>query len=332
MYLLMRIAKACAVGLVACYMLWPCSAGTAPLSAPLPPSKPDLASIEVSYKDLDMTRPSSVRDSNPSRSSQTAKTAADTPWQSGLNAWRSMDYQRAHETFAEIAKGNGNYSLSQRSAAAFWAARAADRLGKRRVTQGYLKLSAQASQTFYGQVSGHILKKNAPLALTKLPMLKASTDSSVQGNRALVYAIILQESRFNAKAKSSQGARGLMQLMPATARHIDKSYKGEEQLFNEAYNVRLGSSYLKMLSEQPDINNEPFLVLAAYNNGPYALSKWLAKAPMDVKSDPFLLMETYPVAQTRNYIEKVMANMWAYERMLGKKSGGETLGNLAKAF
>ncbi len=289
--------------------------------------------MEVAYKDLDMTRPNLARQSEENDQSGKAAqlSAAKTPWQAGLNAWRSMDYKAAHARFADIARGENDYSIWERSGAAFWAARAADRMGERRLAQGYLKLASQAPQTFYGQVASQILKKNAPLAVRNLPMLKATTESSVQGDRALVHAIILQESRFNAKAKSSQGARGLMQLMPATAKHIDRSYKGGDELYNEAYNVKLGSSYLKTLGEQPGINNEPFLVLAAYNNGPYALSKWLARAPEDVKADPFLMIETYPVAQTRHYIERVMANMWAYERIMNKKTG-ESLGKLAKAF
>lgn len=283
--------------------------------------------MEVSFKDLDTTRPSSDRRHNDNRA------AAVSPWQAGLNAWRSADYKSAHRIFADIARGDNDYSIWEKSGGAFWAARAADRMNERRLTQGYLKLAAQAPQTFYGQVALQILKKNPPLAVTKLPMLSAATETSISGgSSALVHAIILQESRFNRKAKSSQGARGLMQLMPATARHLDKGYKGEDELYNEAYNVRLGSSYLKMLAEKPEIAGSPFLILAAYNHGPYAMSKWLANAPDDVKSDPFLLIESYPVAQTRHYMERVMANMWAYERVITKKNNSESLSKIAKAF
>lgn len=321
----MRIAKVCAGGLVAMTLLWPVSAGTSSLMPSLPPTKPALASSnDAVYGSRDMAGPSSAGTSEIKTSSDT------TPWQAGLAAWRAQDYKSAHKIFADLAKGDSLNAWGQ-SGAAFWAARAADRMDERRLAKGYLQLASQNANTFYGQLAAQILRKEPVISARNFPLLPARLKASVQGDSALVHAIIMQESRFNAKAKSAQGARGLMQVLPSTAKHVDAAYKGGEALYNDAYNVKIGSAYIKMIGDKPGINQSPFLILAAYNSGPYAVSKWLDKAPQDVKEDPLLLIESYPVSQTRAYIEKVMANMWAYDKILNKNRS-QSLDKLAKSF
>ena len=89
----------------------------------------------------------------------------------------------------------------------------------------------------------------------------------------LVYGVIWVESRFNPKAKSPAGARGLMQLMPATAAHLAKEL-GEKrpQAYDPEFNIRAGAYYLDRLMDRFD--GDETLAVAAYNAGPGNVSKW----------------------------------------------------------
>lgn len=308
----MRIAKACAVGLLSAIFMWPVSAGTSPWTPPLPPSKPSLSDEGLTAAKAEAVAVS-LRPDN-------ANFSVKTEWSDALGYWRTGNYENCHKAFAALAKNESSNEWA-RSGAAFWAARAADRMKERRLAKGYLQLAAQNPQTFYGQLARQILRDKPEAATGKFPILSGDLRKIMAANPALVHAIIMQESRFNGKARSSAGARGLMQLMPNTAKHIDKGgYKSPEQLFDEAYNVKLGSRYIKILADQPSIGDNPHLMLAAYNNGPYNLERWLKKAPEDVRADPLLTIEMYPTSETRAFIERVMANMWVYERMLNKRN------------
>lgn len=241
-------------------------------------------------------------------------------WGDALESWRSENYKASHEAFAAMAKNEDGDDWS-RAGAAFWAARAADRMHERRLAKGYLQLAAKLPQTFYGQLASQIIRSEPNIISRNFPMLPADLRADVQGDAALVHAIIMQESRFNGRAKSKMGAMGLMQVMPATARHIEgRSFKGNEQLFDKAYNVRVGSRYVQMLASEPSINGAPHLLLAAYNGGPGNLEKWMKAMPEDIVADPFLVIEAYPSGETRAFVERVMANMWVYEKLLNKRT------------
>ncbi len=130
----------------------------------------------------------------------------------------------------------------------------------------------------------------------------------------LLLAIARQESRFNPEAVSSSGAVGLMQIMPATAQHVanryDLKYTNKEALFVPHKNFEIGQYYVYDLLKSKITKGDVISVLASYNAGPGNLQKWRAIWP-DV-TDPLLFTELIPVAETRKYIEHVLANYWIY--------------------
>ena len=152
------------------------------------------------------------------------------------------------------------------------------------------------------------------------PLPGWAPDGGYQVDRALIYALIRQESRFNAQAKSPAGARGVMQLMPATASFISgdgryrKSHKSK--LFDPATNIELGQSYILHLAAQPEIADNLFYMVAAYNGGPGNLNKWRRSQAQD--DDPLLFVETLPSRETRGFIRSVFTNFWAYRAQLGQ--------------
>jgi soluble lytic murein transglycosylase len=146
-------------------------------------------------------------------------------------------------------------------------------------------------------------------------------DSNNYGvDRALIYALIRQESRFNANAKSSVGARGLMQLMPRTASWIAQDrtlrWRNNTKLYTPDVNLEIGQKYVHHLMELDQPGDNLLLLPVAYNAGPGNLQRWLKR--YDVGDDWLLFIESIPVRETRNYVEKVLANFWIYRSRLGQ--------------
>lgn len=139
-------------------------------------------------------------------------------------------------------------------------------------------------------------------------------------DRALIFALIHQESKFRANAKSRLGARGVMQLMPATARFaaLREGIKGVDQqrLLNPELNMALGQSYVRHLLETEMVGGNLFYLLCAYNAGPGNLNKWKQKA--NFAGDPLLFIESIRSRETRNFIERVATNYWIYRMRLGQ--------------
>ncbi len=137
----------------------------------------------------------------------------------------------------------------------------------------------------------------------------------LQLDEAWVYGLIRQESRFIADAKSSAGATGLMQLMPATARWVAKKVGLKDypwtQVSNVETNINLGTWYLKHVYETLD--NHPVLASAAYNAGPSRARRWRADAPMEAA----IYAESIPFNETRDYVKKVMSNASYYSQQFG---------------
>jgi soluble lytic murein transglycosylase-like protein len=137
---------------------------------------------------------------------------------------------------------------------------------------------------------------------------------------ALLYALARHESRFDPEAVSVRGARGLMQIMPATAEGMEgrgaaaSRPAARGRLFDPAYNLELGQKYVRHLAERPQIGDNLMLLLAAYNGGPGNVAKWKRAGGA---RDPLLFMETIPVRETRNYIARVLPHYWAYRLRLG---------------
>ena len=136
---------------------------------------------------------------------------------------------------------------------------------------------------------------------------------------ALILSIIRQESSFSPYAVSSAGARGLMQIMPATAKQIArkkrKSFSVHELNSNPDLNVELGSAYFAELLKK--FNGSYVLAIAAYNAGPTNVNKWVKKIgnPLD-DIDPIDWIERIPFNETRNYVQRVLENLHIYRRYL----------------
>ncbi len=149
---------------------------------------------------------------------------------------------------------------------------------------------------------------------------------------ALVLGIIRQESNFDTEALSPSGARGLMQLMPATAKTVAKLV-GEPTSIGALtadpdQNMRLGSAYLRSLLDSFD-GSMP-LAIAAYNAGPNRVEEWIGtngdprqgpqgQAGLDAMLD---WIELIPFNETRNYVQRVIENVVVYRARLQKLHGG----------
>lgn len=130
---------------------------------------------------------------------------------------------------------------------------------------------------------------------------------------AWVYGLMRQESRFIVSAKSTVGASGLMQLMPATAKWVAKKIGLRDfhpgKVNDTATNVLLGTSYMRLVME--NLDNHPVLTSAAYNAGPGRARRWRAEQPLEGA----IYAETIPFAETRDYVKKVMSNAVYYSAL-----------------
>ncbi len=134
----------------------------------------------------------------------------------------------------------------------------------------------------------------------------------------LLMAITRQESAYNIKAVSSSNARGLMQLLPSTAKYIAKksgqTYKSSKDLFIADKNIALGSAYIKYLMDRFDNNRA--VSIAGYNAGPNRANKWLNDAEDALDID--IWVETIPYSETRRYVQNVLAFSVIYSYHLGQ--------------
>ena len=138
-------------------------------------------------------------------------------------------------------------------------------------------------------------------------------------DRALLYALMRQESKFKVDATSRVGARGLMQLMPRTASYVAKDRslryrKGRKRLYDPAFNMELGQNYVGYLIDGA-ANGDLFHLAAAYNGGPGNLRRWKRKVAIE---DPLLFIESIPNRESRDFVEKVLTNVWVYRARLGQ--------------
>ena len=133
---------------------------------------------------------------------------------------------------------------------------------------------------------------------------------------AVMYGLIRQESRFVTDARSSAGASGLMQLMPATAkwtaRKIGMPYT-PSMTTDSAANLKLGAAYLKLVLD--DFGGSLAMAAAAYNAGPNRPRRWREGASLE----PAAWAETMPFSETRDYVKKVLSNSVYYAARLGER-------------
>jgi soluble lytic murein transglycosylase len=143
-----------------------------------------------------------------------------------------------------------------------------------------------------------------------------------QPERGLTLAVIRQESAFATQAVSSAGASGLMQIMPGTARETARSlgigYSKHKLTEDTEYNVKLGRGYLSAMIEK--FSGSYVLALASYNAGPGAVQRWLRDNgdPRQQGVDVVDWIEMIPYRETRDYVQRVMANLQVYRQRLGE--------------
>lgn len=323
-------------------------------------------------------------------------------WFGGLSAYRIGDFEKSLSFFTISANSRFN-DESKKSAAFFWAARAANRLKRSDVEAAMLEQAAQNPLSFYGQLALQKLgrweslsipeqkgetqaakeilasSENARRAIAlfdlgrfseaqnELAMAWNNANSStdlgylyiaqilgfkdlvskiseisnsayIAGNypiahsltpkggsfvldRALIYSIMRQESRFKSGAVSYAGARGLMQLMPATAAWMtgrSELRSNPDLLHDNELNITLGEAYIERLLKMRQIDNSLARTLMAYNAGPGAVSRWLNS--IEMSEDTLLFIEATPVSETREYVKKVMSNLWIYHKRLGQNA------------
>ncbi len=145
---------------------------------------------------------------------------------------------------------------------------------------------------------------------------------------ALVLSIARQESNFDPRARSAPGARGMMQLMPATAatiaRRMGESYSAD-RLYDPDYNVRLGSAYLGSMVD--NFGGSYVMATASYNAGPNHMPEWssICGDPRSTSGDPIDFIECIPFSETRNYVMRVMESMEVYRARLNGGHAALTL-------
>lgn len=140
--------------------------------------------------------------------------------------------------------------------------------------------------------------------------------------KSIVYAIARQESAFNPTAVSHAGARGLLQLMPATAKVVAKAagmpYSLDRLTSDAGYNATIGAAHLAELVN--GFNGSYIMSFAAYNAGRSRVSKWVQQYgdPRDPSVDAVDWIERIPFSETRNYVMRCMENLQVYRARLGE--------------
>lgn len=146
-------------------------------------------------------------------------------------------------------------------------------------------------------------------------------------DKGLVFAHALQESNFVTSATSRAGARGVMQMMPGTAREVSNAMQqaaGPEgsvmvigSLADPSFNIEVGQTYLEALRDMSYTESLLPKVIAAYNAGPGSVQRW--NASLDDRGDPLLFIASIPFRETRHYVEVVLRNYWMYQLRDGEQ-------------
>jgi soluble lytic murein transglycosylase len=140
---------------------------------------------------------------------------------------------------------------------------------------------------------------------------------------ALVLGVTRQESAFDQGAISPAGARGMMQLMPFTARKVATAlalpYSAPLLTDDRVYNMRLGRAYLDEMLTQ--FSGSYVLAICAYNAGPARVNQWIGQFgdPRAKNADAIDWIESIPISETRNYVQRVLENLQIYRYLLGNR-------------
>ncbi|MBR6674454.1 MAG: lytic transglycosylase domain-containing protein, partial [Alphaproteobacteria bacterium] len=140
-----------------------------------------------------------------------------------------------------------------------------------------------------------------------------------KSDKALVYAFVRQESCFDYNATSKVGAKGLMQLMPYTAKAMAKQAGLKWNAYNMyaiSYNLALGQQYIRYLLNLPAVSNNLIYLAVAYNGGPGNLIKWKKKT--NYPTDALVFIESIPSRETRAFVERILVNYWVYRALMNR--------------
>lgn len=151
---------------------------------------------------------------------------------------------------------------------------------------------------------------------------KLSPQHGFTVNPALVYALTRLESNFDASAVSEAGAHGLMQLLPVTAGLVlgqpARFADDASPLHQAGLNLELGQRYLIYLAARASVGGDLVRLLASYNAGPTAVSRW--NVSIDSDDDPLMFIESLPSDETRDYVRRAFTYLWVYSRRFGLPS------------
>lgn len=141
-------------------------------------------------------------------------------------------------------------------------------------------------------------------------------------DRALLYAIMHQESSFNVRAKSPAGAHGLMQLLPSTANLMvrGRPFSGvrRNKLYQPELNLSVGQKFILHLLGNNKVRGNLLLATASYNAGLGRVTQWQRRMPK--KDDALLFIESLPSRETRVFVKRVFRNLWLYRSRLRQPS------------
>ena len=189
--------------------------------------------------------------------------------------------------------------------------------GSRSLTEAMLALAERSQMPSLAMRLGNMLARNgAPIADTTAYPAPQLTTAGEMVDRELVLALVRQESGFNPQARSPAGARGLMQIMPDTASFIARDGKlaadTRNRLYEPEVNLMLGQRYIDILMKDNAVGGDLFRMVVAWNAGPGNLGKWMKSVKHH--DDPLLFIESVPSPETRNFVERVLANYWVYRQ------------------
>ena len=164
--------------------------------------------------------------------------------------------------------------------------------------------------------SKRLLKGDDYIETAMYPIPAWAPHTGYNVDRALLFAIMRQESGFNPNAASPAGAIGLMQLMPDTAKLV--TGESNPNLRDPQVSIAIGQKYIASLLRSDVVGNDLFMLAAAYNAGPGSLQKW--KSTIHADDDPLFFVESIPSRETRLFVERIMAGYWIYQDRLSQSS------------
>ena len=190
--------------------------------------------------------------------------------------------------------------------------------GKLSQQVGRLDFAIQiAKQTSYQ--NKNLLELNYPIIETPKVVSKRTILP-----QEVILSLIRQESEFDRDANSWVGAKGLMQIMPATGRLVSKQaglrYSRSRLIEDEFFNLQLGCYYISGLNDE--FNGAIYMAFAGYNAGPHRVRRWVKRFgdPRKGEIDPIDWIELIPFTETRNYVQRVIENIQVYKYVINKKT------------